>query len=702
MNSTSVTSKIGDRMVPLTSIGLLPIAWGLAIAATIGLALSFHGKSEFFYGIVGTREQVISFQYPVEIVQIHAVEGKSVGEGQALLEVRRHDLAVGQETLDERIRRFDLEKKETTNTLGSQVKNLAAKREAALADLDGQIHALERKLRALDSVLGHEQKPELASSADSLELRDLQQKRRFTDQAISAEIGNLKSQLSGASRPIDAQIAELQKTKTETVRQADALRVAALFDGRVSSINFRIGELVPAYQPIASVQGLAPRDVKGYVHENVLNEVKIGQTVWVRSITPEHAGMTLEATVEGLGNRIVEYPLRLRRNQAVTAYGREVVVKLKAETNPLLFGEKVEVALAPRREWPNLLTSAHAKAAATDGNSLRAAAAKGGTPATAQDGVESGLQLLNSNSAAVRADLIEASGLWWNAKESHYLVVSDESHGRGPAIFVVDKNMRVEQQLKMLQPTTTIDDLESISSDGDYVYVLSSMSFNKQDKLKAKRKKLLRMRYQGHQVSEQQEIDLHDVLLRLSQDQPSSQLGTFLTAALRDKSLNVESHFVRSGKLYIGFKSPQAPSGATVIAELDSLAALFAGQKVNAQVWAQIALVDPQTQQAARLSDMTWVNDKLVLLSVSGGSPKRSQLWSYAAGDRQAKLLKQLDGVAAEGVAYRPDNATLTVVFDEGYQAPSKYQTWPLSVLQLQAQQAKQPPQAATANGSRQ
>ncbi len=665
MKSSSVHSTIADRMVPLTSIGLLPVCWVLAVAGLLSIAVSFHGKSEFFYGIVGTREQVISFQYPVEVVRVNAVEGKGVAQGQPILEVRRHDLVVGQETLEERIRRLDLEKKETTLTLGSQVKNLSAKRDAALADLDGQIHALERKLRALQSVSGSEPKAALGTDANAMELADLRQKRRFTDAAINAEINNLKSQLGGVSRPIDAQIAELQKTKVETQRQTDALKVAALFEGKMGSINYRAGELVPAFAPILTVQGMAPRDIKGYVHENVLNDVRIGQTVWVRPIVAGRAQAPLAATVEGLGNRIVEYPLRLRRNQAVAAFGREVVVKLQDEHNPLLFGEKVEVALAAKREWPSFLGSAHATP-----STLAA-------PASTNDAV----QLLSSRNPAIAEAEIEASGLWWNAKQSHYLMVSDESHGHGAAIFVVNPNMQIEAQLKM-KPDTAIDDLESISSDGDFVYVLSSLSHNKHNKLKDVRKKLLRFRYQGDTVQIQEEVDLHDVLQRLAQEAPASTLSAFLAAALRDNSLNIESHAVRAGKLLVGFKSPQTSQGMTVMAEIDNVNALFAGRKLSAKIWAQVALVDPHLPtSASRLSDMAWVGEQLFMLSVSSGPSKHSQLWRMTAADTQPVLLKRFAGLAAEGLAYRPDTGMLTVVFDEGKGAPSKYQTLRASPL---------------------
>jgi Protein of unknown function (DUF3616) len=271
------------------------------------------------------------------------------------------------------------------------------------------------------------------------------------------------------------------------------------------------------------------------------------------------------------------------------------------------------------------------------------------------------VQVLASQDPSIQANTIEASGLWWNAKEGHYLLVSDESYGQGAAIFTVSPDLKVLQRLKMARDTN-IDDLESISGDGDNVYVLSSLSVNKQGEQKNKRRKLMRLRYQGHQVSAQEEIDLHEVLLRLSQAQPTTALTTFLSIALKENSLNIEAHFVRDGKLYLGFKSPASAQQNTLIAEIDNLAALFAG---------------PVTT----LSDMAWVGQQLYLLSVASGASKSSQMWRWTNGGPKPTLLKRFNGLAAEGLAYRPDNATLTVVFDEGKGAASKVQTLPLSAL---------------------
>lgn len=90
---------------------VLPFFLGLALLVLFALADSFNSKSEHFFGIADNREQNISFQFPVEIIQSLAVEGENVQQGRLILEVRQHDLLSSQTILDEQIRKNELEKK---------------------------------------------------------------------------------------------------------------------------------------------------------------------------------------------------------------------------------------------------------------------------------------------------------------------------------------------------------------------------------------------------------------------------------------------------------------------------------------------------------------------------------------------------------------------------------------------------------------
>ncbi|WP_394753663.1 HlyD family secretion protein [Crenothrix sp.] len=640
---------------------ILPIFWILAMIGIFELADAFNRKSEHFFGIADNREQNISFQYPVEIIQTLALEGEDVSQGMSILEVKRHDLVSNQNTLDEQIKKLKLEKNEAQQTITSQIESLVANKQSTLADIDQKIHEVEARLQLIqhnkmlaESISGTRIAQETIAS-ETLEIADLHKKSHYAAEAIQAEINNLTRQLNATRRPVDAQIAELQGNKTELQRQNKSLTVNAQFNGRIGSIHFKPGDLVAAFQPIMTVNSATPTNVKGFIQENILNEVRIGQTVWVKSITLNHDEPPLEGVVESLGNRIVEYPERIKKDPLINAWGREVVIRLTTKSS-LLFGEKVDIFLNQKEapfQWLALIGKVHA--GAPD--------ARKATP----------LNVLTTANPTINMKNIEASALLWNPKESHYLLLSDEQDGDKPGIFILDKNAAVTDKLVM-QDDISIDDLESISTDGEYIYVSSSLSYNKNDELKSKRKKLLRFKYQHNQVSTQQEIDLFDVLTAIKDQQPESKVATFLTQAMSDHSIDIESHFVKDNALYLGFKAPFMDGSSAVILKLNNVEAIFAGKDTAAEVWQTIALKDPNTGEPTQLSDMVLVDDKLFLLSVARTSAKNSYLWRVMLKDNSLKNLTHFPDVNAEGITYRPDTTSLVVVFDEGKNNISKYQ----------------------------
>ncbi len=642
---------------------ILPFFLVLALLGIFLLSDSFSDNSLHFFGIAGEREQTIGFQYPVEIVQVFGVDGKEVEQGAPMLEVKRQDLDTNRTALDQEIRRYELQKQETNDAITSQLVSLKAKKQAVSADMAYQINVLELRLKNNASMMeslnaGNPGKNIVSTNTG---LSNLKRKHHFLVQAIQAEIDHLEEQLNSSIRPIDAQLSELHHRKDELKQQNISLKVNALFNGRIGSVNFKVGELVPPYQPIMSVHSRVPRYVKGYIHENILNNVKVGQSVSVRSLAFNKDEKSLNSTVESMGNRIVEYPERLKKNPQIPAWGREVVIRLNDSNNSLLFGEKVEVLLnkpEQHTQRPHMMSMANASIENTANTKLA--------------------RPITSNTKVIKANEIEASGILWQANQSHFLLISDEQYQDQSPVFIMDDRGIVSARLGMQQQS--IDDLESISSDGNYTYILSSLSHTKKGKLKAKRKKLMRFKYLNNQMIEHQAIDLYRILKQIRDKQPQTKLSSFLEQAIDNHSMNIESHFVRNNQLYLGFKSPFENSNKTLIIRVNNLAALFNGSSPSAEIWKTINLLDPETGEPMQLSDMLLVDKYLFLLSISRSSAKKSVLWHYFSDKELLKKIKQFPGLKAEGITYQTEKSLFTVVFDEGKKTASKYLSFPFSV----------------------
>ncbi len=647
---------------------LLPAFWVIALISVFTLSSSFSDKSLHFFGIAGEREQTINFQYPVEVVQSFVVEGKEVKQGQDILEVRRPELVAELSSLGQEIRKHQLQKQESENSINSQLANLKAKKHAVTADMDYQINSLKLRLKInsdmIHSISGSGRKKAVVRST---ELNDLKRKRYFSAQAIQAEIDGLTQQLNASNRPIDEQINTLHTRKEELRRQSVSLKVKAQFNGRIGSVNFKAGELVSPFQAIMSVHSSIPRYIKGYINENILNDVQVGQTVWVSSIAFNKEESQLAGVVESLGNRIIEYPERLKKHPLVQAWGREVIVRLNNLDHALLFGEKVQVLLE---------TPEHSSQAGLIINEARASYEDVfDNQPTAQP-----IKYKNTKKTTKK---IEASGIVWNPKAEHYLLLSDETSKAQENIFIMNEEGLISEKLSMLKGKQhKIDDLESISMEDDVFYILSSLSHNKKDKLKTKRKKIVRFKYQKKHISEQQEINLYEVLIAIK-DAPGTdkRLALFITQAIENHSMDIESHFVKNNVLYLGFKSPYANGQETLIVRLHDVKAMFEGNTPQADIWKSIALLDPETGDPMKLSDMLMVDDQLFLLSISRSSVQKSVLWRYQNEHNRLENITQFPGLKAEGISYRQDQSLFMVVFDEGKKKPSKYQTYPYSIL---------------------
>lgn len=635
---------------------LLPATWGLALVGVYLLSCSLMDNSLHFFGLAGEPEQEITFQYPVEIVQFFVVEGKQVKQGDVILEVRRHELDSELKSIDQKISQYTSQKQEMLNTLNSQFAALQAKKQVLIADIDYKIHALQARLKMnkkiLDSISGRSANSALSAS---IELQDLQKKRRFSVQAIETEINHLKEQINSTSMPIDAQLRELHHRRDDLQRQNVALTVRAKFNGRVGGVNFKTGDLVPPYQAIMSVHSSVPRYVKGYIHEDIINDVKVNQTVWVKSLAPGHQDKLLSGIVESLGNRVVEYPQRLKKNPLIPAWGREVIVRIHADDNNLLFGEKVQVLLSEPQ---------HSALALNIINTSRASNQQAVSSQTTRE--------IQSDNPDINTERIEASGIVWISQASHFLLVSDEAYKNKAGVFIMNHRGMIEGRLSKLDDHS-IDDLESISTDGRYVYLLASLSYNNKGKLKKKRKRLLRFKYQNQTVSEQKSVNLYRVLKTISETQTDSRVREFLYNALSSHSMNIEAHFVNGDSLYLGFKSPRDRDNKTLIIKLSGLDSLFDGEIPQAEIWRTLPLFHPETGEPMQLSDMALVNGELLLLGTSRSNRKDSVLWRYQPWNNELESLKKLPGLNAEGVSFDPESSRIILVFDEGKKKHSKY-----------------------------
>ena len=646
---------------------LLPVVWIIAIASIILLGGLLKLESTHFFGIADDHEQTISFSYPVEIVQTFAVEGAEVKQGTQILEVRRRDLSTKLDIIDDQIQALKTTADVEIASKRAQLEGLKAQQAAELAAIDSQIKTLlsEQRMnkKLLEEISGSKSSTNTKSPLVT-KIQGLREQRGHIEISLAAQISNLENQLNASLLPSDSKLAELMDRKLEFQRQVTDLKVSAKFNGRVGSVNYKPGEIVAPYQPILTVHGLSPQYIKGYIHENVFNEVALGQKVWVQSNTNSNNNEPIQAMVESLGSRIVEYPVRLKKNLMVSAWGREAVIRL-TEENKLLLGEKVIVSLENPTQGGNFISAVIELFSSTV--SPIHASINNPVPG-APDGYP-----IQSRIDSMQDLQIEASGIIPAVNPGHYYIVSDESERDKPELLEINSQGELVKRLAV-KSAKPVDDLESISREGDDIYIMASLDGNKK-----KRRHLLHLQVEDDEVITRGTINLYKLLKILSTRSEDSATRKFLRKALQEKSINLEAHSVYQNNLYLGFKTPLSELGETVIIKLEDVSMLFKGELVSGSIWKKITLLDPRSGSPSLLSDMLFRNGELMLLSVNSKvSTNTSHLWSYQLASSALKSISSFSGLSAEGISRTNANDELMMVFDGDGKTSSRF--LPLSV----------------------
>ena len=332
---------------------ILPLTLVISVLSVLFLTTDFQQPTKYFYGITDSQEQAVSFENSVLITDVKVIEGQIVDKGSVLFTAKRSELNVEQDQINSQLDELNARQGEAKAKLNAEITVLRAKKRSELFKIDSQIKQLQSK-RQLNydlykSITGSEPVTS-RSNVDAMQqqTRSLRSQRRAVAASMQAEINSLIIQIDASEKPLLVQRKQIQKHLDEVSRQAEELTIRANFKGRIGSINFKPGEKIPSFQSIITVHGLFPKSAKGYILESVANDVNIGQKLWVHSSNGTNTDVIF-GEVESLGNRIVEYPERLKKNQSFKSWGREVNISLP-ENNKFLLGEKVQISFSPQEK----------------------------------------------------------------------------------------------------------------------------------------------------------------------------------------------------------------------------------------------------------------------------------------------------------------------------------------------------------------
>lgn len=257
----------------------------------------------------------------------------------------------------------------------------------------------------------------------------------------------------------------------------------------------------------------------------------------------------------------------------------------------------------------------------------------------------------------------EPSATLFLPQTNNYLVAIDDTTEDDTAmLFLMDKNGNVDQTPVLIEGLETMTDIESISSEHGYIYAMSSQSRNKKGKVLKERNLFVRGKLKGHVLEETSVIELRPELLKSLNGVTDTHISSLRPSF--DKLIEIESSYVKNGKLFVGLKDPQPQGGVGMILELGSVEAMFLSGKLDPKAIKVAAVLDFARAGGTeeKISDLLINADGTLLVTATledgGGS-----IWSYDS--LGLKEITSYQNEKPEGIAHS-ENGDVLVIFDQG------------------------------------
>ncbi len=301
-----------------------------------------------FYGFAENKETELNFDKSVIVENVHITPGAFVQHGDTLLTLSLHsEIEMDLNDVKHEIQSLQVDDDMRRDELAAEIRKLEAEKSVKRKDIQSEIDKLQSEIDLNRSILSELKSIDTGKigkvdSPHQAQQDALRRELQYVNQPYDAEIAKLNIEISQIGKPSNIQIRKLTNEAGIRKKEEEKIHIIAPTDGLVGNVHCKIGENISSFNTLISFYERNPTLVKGYVHENLIVQVEVGDTVEV--ISTYHPDNYVKGRITGLGSRIVEIPERLRKLPEIKTYGREVSIELPS-VNSFLQKEKVVLNL---------------------------------------------------------------------------------------------------------------------------------------------------------------------------------------------------------------------------------------------------------------------------------------------------------------------------------------------------------------------
>lgn len=328
---------------------LLIIFWAGVIILLVLFSLFFKDTNTAIVAQVEPMKKAISYHKAVRVLEIYVIPGQKVAPGDLLVKVERPDMVLDVERKKNDLKRLEIDKSMAAKKYTEKQKLLDISKELKTQKLQAEIEQLKvivennQKLTSqFGNLIGYSDtinrygrsyyEIDLEILAKEVNSVIIQYAREKEANALLYE-EELKS-FQIREQELNNELQALEDEEQQLVKRAD-------INGTIGSISAQTGELLSPYSTIISIYELNPTVIKAIMNEGYKYDLHVGQVVKVESTNRRYR---IDGEISEVGSRIIEYPGRLKSNQNIPMWGRELFIKIP-EQNSFLNGERVIVSI---------------------------------------------------------------------------------------------------------------------------------------------------------------------------------------------------------------------------------------------------------------------------------------------------------------------------------------------------------------------
>jgi acetyl/propionyl-CoA carboxylase alpha subunit len=322
---------------------ILYLFWWILLGVALFLMRSFVSTSQTtIFGTADTQGQILNFEHAVVVKKIYVRTGSQVRKGDTLMLLQRPELERETSLKNSEIQLSNAEKQSQVKGTDKEIESLRSTFLLKINDLRSQIQLLEAEEKAQAALR------KVVNNGKSDNTKSL---------AVE-KINSLKTTISVEEQRFNAQLQELQRAKAAAsvvfsskentasqeinfIKQARGrLVLLAPMNGFIENVFAFDNQIIPQYNQLLKINPQKPNTVKGFLPESMDVTYRLGDTVMVHSV--RRPRIIAKAILIGSNPQLIELPMRLRKSQSASSWGRELYISLLPD-NDFFIGEKMVI-----------------------------------------------------------------------------------------------------------------------------------------------------------------------------------------------------------------------------------------------------------------------------------------------------------------------------------------------------------------------